>query len=148
MANGWNSERMRELGARHAQLEAESNIEGVMATLVEDPVYEFWPIGLRAHGRDAVRRYYEHLIQIFIPSQIGYRLVDEWLSERSLTQEYAIDVRGPAGPVTHQVIGILWADGELMGGERVWGSEECLRAMVGPLFDELEAIRPQARSMD
>jgi len=40
----------------------------------------------------------------------------------------------------HRVIGILWADGELMGGERVWGSEVCLRAMIGPLFDELEKI--------
>lgn len=142
MANGWNSERMRELGTRHAQLEAEMNLEGVMATLVEDPVYEFWPIGRRVRGREAVRRYYEHLIDVFIPSQIGYRLVDEWLNERSLTQEYTIELRGPDGPVTHRVIGILCAEGELIGGERLWGSEECLRAMAGPVFDELEAIHP------
>ena len=49
-------------------------------------------------------------------------------------------VPGPDGPETHHVIGILWAEGELMGGERIWGSEACLRAMVGPLFDELERI--------
>jgi hypothetical protein len=137
----WNAEKMRELGARHAQLEAEGDLDGVMATLVDDPVYDFWPIGLRARGRDSIRRYYEHLIHVFIPTQHGYRLVDEWLSERSLCQEYEIEVDAATGPVTYQVMGILWAKGELMGGERVWGSEECLRAMLGPLFDELKSIQ-------
>jgi len=145
MANQWSAEKMRALGSRHAQLEAECDLDGVMATLVADPVYEFWPIGLRARGQDAVRRYYEHLLEVFIPTQRSYRLVEEWLSERSLAQEYEIEINGPDGPVTHQVIGILWAEGELMGGERVWGSESCLRAMIGPLFDELEPIRPLTR---
>lgn len=140
MAKMWTAEQMHELGTRHAQLEADGDLDGVMATLVEDPVYEFWPIGLRARGREAVRRYYEHLIEVFIPTQRGYRLVDEWLSERSLIQEYDIETEGPGGPIRDRVIGVLWADGELMGGERVWGSEECLRRMVGPLFDELEPI--------
>ena len=77
-----------------------------------------------------------------MPSQIGYDLLDEWLSETALAQEYSIDVNGPDGPVRHRVIGILWADPKsgLMGGERIWGDEACLRAMVGPLFDELEKI--------
>jgi hypothetical protein len=145
MANQWSAEKMLALGSRHAQLEAECDLDGVMATLVADPVYEIWPIGLRARGQDAVRRYYEHLLEVFIPTQRSYRLVEEWLSERSLAQEYEIEINGPDGPVTHQVIGILWAEGELMGGERVWGSESCLRAMVGPLFDELEPIRPLKR---
>ena len=142
MAGQWSAEKMRALGSRHAQLEAECDLDGVMATLVADPIYEFWPIGLRARGQDAIRRYYEHLLNVFIPTQRSYRLVEEWLSERSLAQEYRIEINGPEGPLTHQVIGILWADGELMGGERVWGSEACLRAMIGPLFDELEQIRP------
>jgi hypothetical protein len=146
MAGQWSAENMRALGSRHAQLEAERDLDGVMATLVADPVYEFWPIGLRARGQDSIRRYYEHLLEVFIPTQRGYRLVEEWLSERSLAQEYAIEINGPDGPETHQVIGILWAEGELMGGERVWGSEACLRAMIGPLFDELEPIHPRDRA--
>jgi hypothetical protein len=143
MAGEWSADRMRELGERHAQLEAEGDLEGTMATLVDDPVYEFWPIGRRARGREAISRYYQHLFDVFIPKQRGYRLVDEWLSEGSLAQEYAIEINGEHGPVTHQVIGILWAEGALMGGERIWASEECLREMVGPLFEELEPIRPE-----
>lgn len=141
MTAGWTAEKMRTLGARHAQLEAEGDLDGVMATLVDDPIYDFWPIGRRARGRGAVRRYYEHLIDVFIPTQRGYRLVEEWWTDRSLCQEYEIEVNAPQGARTYQVIGILWAEGELMGGERVWANEECLRAMVGPLFDELEPIR-------
>lgn len=144
----WTKEKMRALGTLHAQLEIDGDLEGVMATLVEDPVYEFWPVGLRARGREAVRRYYEHLIDVFIPTQRGFQLLEEWLSERSLAQEYAIEINTPQGPVTHRVIGILWAAGEdaaedereRMGGERVWGSEACLRAMIGPLYEELEPI--------
>lgn len=135
----WTAEDMLELGNRHARLEAEGDLEGVMETLVEDPVYEFWPIGRRARGRAAVRRYYEHLLEKFVPNQRGYRLLEEWCTERSLAQEYAIELDGPEGPVFHRVIGILWAQGDRMGGESVWADEGCLRAMIGPLF-ELEVI--------
>ena len=57
---------MLALGTQHAQLEAERDIQGVMATLVENSVYEFWPIGMRVQARIAVRRNYEHLIEVFI----------------------------------------------------------------------------------
>ena len=140
MAAKWTAEKMRELGTLHARLETEGDLEGTMKTLVADPVYEFWPIGLRARGGDNIRRYYKHLMQVFMPSLLGTALLEEWLTEKSLAQEYSIELNGPDGPETHHVIGILWAEGELMGGERIWGSETCLRAMVGPLFDELERI--------
>jgi hypothetical protein len=66
------------------------------------------------------------------------------LGSRHAQLEAEGDLEGPNGPQTHQVIGILWADGELMGGERIWASETCLRAMLGPLFDELEPIRKES----
>ena len=140
MVTEWTAEKMHELGTLHARLETEGDLEGTMKTLVADPVYEFWPIGLRARGSNIIRRYYEHLMQVFMPSLLGSALLEEWLTEKSLAQEYSIELNGPDGPETHHVIGILWAEGELMGGERIWGSEACLRAMVGPLFDELERI--------
>jgi hypothetical protein len=113
-----------------------------MATLVADPVYEFWPIGRRARGGDLIRRYYAHLMQDFMPRLRGHTLIEEWVSARSLAQEYVVELDGPEGPERHHVIGVLWVAGEgpLMGGERVWGSERCLRAMLGPVWDELEPI--------
>lgn len=133
---------MRKLGALHAALEAESKLDEVMATLIDDPVYEFWPVGLRMRGRDQVRRYYEHLFANFYRDQRSYRLIEEWESERSLTQEYEMVVQFEDGPETHRVIGILFAgENGLLGGERVWGSKAVLQKMIGPVWDELEKLR-------
>jgi hypothetical protein len=136
----WNAEAMRELGTRHALLEAEGKLDLVMDTLIEEPIYEFWPIGLRMRGRDQVLRYYEHLIGSFFAKQQSFRLIEEWLSERSLAQEYEMVVDLGDGPETQRVIGILFAQDGLLGGERVWGSKALLQAMIGPVWNELESI--------
>ncbi len=134
---------MRALGVRHATLEAQGDLDGTMETLVDEPVYEFWPAGRRMVGRDAVRRYYRHLIDHFMPSQLGYEMVAETLSAGALSQEYVIELRGPDGPERHRVLGILVGDStrpDLLAGERIWGDEDFLRRMVGPIWDELERI--------
>jgi len=136
-------EAMYALGMKHATLEGGGDLEGTMATLIEEPVYEFWPMGKRMTGTAQVRRYYEHLINDFMPSQIGYEMIAETLSESALSQEYIIEINGADGPEKHRVLGILFAaeDGSgLMGGERIWGSDEFLRQMIGPVWDELETI--------
>lgn len=139
-ASKWDARAMLELGTLHARLEAEGKLDLVMDTLVEDPIYDFWPVGLRMRGREKVRRYYEHLIGPFYAAQKSYRLIEEWLSERSLAQEYEMVVELDHGVEAHHVIGILFAKDGLLGGERIWGSEAILRKMVGPVWDELEPI--------
>jgi hypothetical protein len=139
-ASKWDAKAMLELGTLHARLEAEGKLDLVMDTLVEDPIYDFWPVGLRMRGREKVRRYYEHLIGPFYAAQKSYRLIEEWLSERSLAQEYEMVVELDHGVEAHHVIGILFAKDGLLGGERIWGSEAILRKMVGPVWDELEKI--------
>lgn len=140
----WTAEAMHALGTRHATAEAEGDLEATMATLVEEPVYEFWPMGKRMVGRDAVLRYYEHLVSDFMPAQIGYRMICETVSPEALSQEFVIEMHGTDGtPETHRVLGVLYAadDGSgLMGGERIWGSDAFLRRMIGPIWDELESI--------
>ena len=93
----------------------------------------------RPAGRAEVVRYYEHLFAHFIPRTRGYRLVEEWVSETSVAQEYQIDVEVDGGGVeSHRVIGILVGDGELLGGERIFASERCARLMAGDaLIDEV-----------
>ena len=137
------TEAMRALGMRHAMLEAEGDLDGTMDTLVEEPVYEFWPSGRRMVGREAVRRYYAHLIAEFMPSQIGYEMVAETASPDALSQEYVIELHGEAGPERHRVLGILVgspSQADLLAGARIWGSEAVLERMVGPVWHELETI--------
>ncbi|MBW2314001.1 MAG: hypothetical protein JRH10_07400 [Deltaproteobacteria bacterium] len=140
----WNLDRMAELGHRHAQLEAERKLEPLMETLVPDAVYEFHPMGLSMRGSALVRRYYEQLIGRFMTWVRGYELLDEWVGEHSVAQEYDIQVQVDDGPrETHRVIGILFHQPrtDLLGGERIYGSERIVRLMVGDLYDELEPLR-------
>ena len=45
------------------------------------------------------------------------------------------------GAVEHfRVVGVLYARGELLGGERVYASDRFIRLLTGPMFDELEPI--------
>ena len=142
--NGWTREAMYALGMRHATLEAEGDLAGTMDTLIAEPVYEFWPMGLRMVGTPAVTRYYEHLISSFMPRQIGYEMIGETLSELALCQEYIMEFpKEGGGSEKFRVMGILFGDPETpgkMGGERIWGDERILREMVGPVWEDLEPI--------
>jgi hypothetical protein len=138
MAGRWTADDMYALGTHHAKVEAEGNLEATMATLVGEPVYEFLPLGLRMVGHLNVRRYYKHLLSEFVPRTRGYELLEEWVNETSVSQEYAIDVAVDGQIERHRVIGILYAEGGLLGGERIYSSERCARLMAGDaLIDEL-----------
>ncbi len=136
----WGVEQMLALGHKHAELEARRDLEGVMATLVPEPVYEFHPIGLRMAGGDRVRRYYTQLFTKFIPMTRSYALLEEWASASSVAQEYEIELDVDGRLERHRVLGVLFASGELLGGERVFASERCVRLMVGESFDELTPL--------
>ena len=140
----WTLADMLALGTRHATVEAACDLEATMATLVAEPVYEFWPSGLRMQGGALVRRYYENLFSVFIPATRGYELLDEWVNEASVAQEYRIDLEFDGVAESHRVVGILVADearSGLLGGERIYAGEACARRMLGPLYDELVARR-------
>ncbi|MBW2271204.1 MAG: hypothetical protein JRH16_21850 [Deltaproteobacteria bacterium] len=128
------------VGTNHAQVETACELDNTMATLVPDPVYEFFPVGLRMRGTDAVRRYYENLMKNFLPNVESAEVIDEWCNENSLNQEYDVRVRVDGKLERHRVLGILVVEGDLLSGERIYGSERALRLMLGDVYDELEPI--------
>jgi len=136
-------EQVRSLGRHHAEVETAGQMEETMATLVENPVYDFFPIGLRLEGGDAVRRYYRHLFDHFLPFVEGSEVVGEWVDENALVQEYVVHLRHEGKEERHFLVGILYVEGDLLGGERIWGSETALRRLLGPVYAELIPI-PQA----
>ena len=131
---------MLSIGTEHAVVETACDIEKTMATLEDEPVYEFHPVGGLLRGTDAVRRYYEHLMSAFLPRVESSQLLDQWCNEGSLAQEYDVDVRTDTGLERHRLIGILVVGDERLRGERIYGSERALRLMLGDLFDELEPL--------
>ncbi|HKA13532.1 MAG TPA: hypothetical protein VKH41_00825 [Myxococcota bacterium] len=140
LAPGWTVEKMAALGSLHAELEGRGELAPLLATLARDPVYEFHPIGLRMHGDDRVRRFYAHFCEHFLPLRYSYALVAEWVDAGSVAQEYEIALRVDGAIERFRVLGILYARGEKLGGERVYASERFIRLMTGPLFDELEPL--------
>jgi hypothetical protein len=129
-----------ELGSEHARIETACDLEATMATLTADPLYEFFPAGLRMRGADKVRRYYEHLMAHFLPNVESADVVDEWCNENSLNQEFDVHIRIDGKLERHRLLGILVVADDLLSGERIYGSERVLRLMLGDLYDELEAI--------
>ena len=89
----WTVAQMAELGMRHSTLEAQGKLEPLLETLVEDPVYEFQPIGLGMRGGDLVRRFYTQFCERFLPMRHGYELISQWVSESSVAQEYDVSLR-------------------------------------------------------
>lgn len=121
----------------HAAAEAEADTDRTMATLDDDPVYELQPIGLRLRGRDTARRYYEHFFAECMPRMAGYDLRSEWVTDEGVGQEYVLHVDNGDGTTTHHpIIGILtFGKGEKLSGERIYGSNELITWMFGPVLD-------------
>jgi hypothetical protein len=133
-------ERVRAAGTEHARIETEGDLPGTMATLVDDPIYEFQPVGRVLRGRAGVERYYTHLMEHFLPKVETADIVDEWCNENALIQEYDVTVRVDGELERHRVVGVLVVGEEKLLGERIYGSERALRLMLGDLYDELEAL--------
>jgi len=57
-----------------------------------------------------------------------------------VAQEYEVSLRVDGAVERFRVLGVLYARGELLGGERVYASERFIRLLTGPLFDELEPV--------
>ena len=142
---GWTVDDMIELGHRHADLEAERRLEPLLETMISEPRYEFHPLALGMSGGDRVRRYYAQFFEGFMAKIVGYELVGEWADEDAVVQEYDITTDDDGLRETHRVVGILFAvdagnGRKLLGGERVYASERCVRLMAGDLFSELEPL--------
>ena len=130
----------------HAAAEGSGDMETTLATLCDDPVYEFQPAGRVFRGKDTARRYYEHFFAHFSPLTEGFALRGEWSTPEGLGQEYTVWLRLPDGTrERHEIIGILLFGPSGLAGERVYASDRLLRLMLGPIYDEttpLEAGEP------
>jgi hypothetical protein len=119
----------------HAQAEARGDLATTLATLEDEPLYELPTVGLAFRGKHAARTYYEHFFAKFQPSIAGFELVNEWLTDEGVGEEYRIHLAQPSGQrESHRIIGILVFGAMKLAGERLYASERLLRAMLGPAY--------------
>ena len=65
---------------------------------------------------------------------------EEWVNETSVAQEYDITLRIDGKLETHRVLGVLFAQGDVLGGERIYGTERVIELMAGRVLAEFEPL--------
>jgi hypothetical protein len=128
------------IAMRHAELEAECDFEPLMETLIDEPVFEFHPPGGALIGGHTLRRYYRRFLDEFMPLVEGTAMLGATCNEDAAVHEYQLRLRVDGELQYHQVVAVLYASGDRLGGERLYGSEPLLRLMLGPMIDELVPI--------
>ena len=126
---------------QHADAEAKGDLATILATMEGEPVYDLYPIGKRFSGMEKTRRYYEHFIAAAQHQIAGFELHNEFINDTGVAQEYTVMLKHPNGtPTRHRIFAILTFGKEKLSGERMYADETLLRALVGPLWDELVPI--------
>jgi len=139
-SNEWNADKMLELATRHARVESQKRLDELMDTLVAEPVYEFLAQGLMLRGGTRVRRYYQQFFDDYMSQITGGQRLGQWGDATAIAREDAIEIAGRNGPEVHRVMSVLFAEGDRLGGERIYASDRVVRMMAGEMFGELEPI--------
>jgi hypothetical protein len=133
-----NPEQMLEISERHVRVEARREIEPLMATLSDDPVYEFATLGRVLRGRERIRRYYLQFFDGYMSRVTAALRPGQWVDGERFVLESELTVRCDGGLERHRVLSVFWSDGDRLGGERIYAGENVVRQMAGAMFDELE----------
>jgi hypothetical protein len=131
-------DRMIELCMRHESFEFDNDVDGIMSTLIDTPVYELYPRGVRIKGPDAVRVFYERTLWIFRQLDPREReletrqVVSIAFGDTHLAAEFSDVFELPNGTTKRlQSIAVVQFQGDLLVGERLY-----LDHILGSLIDQ------------
>lgn len=127
-------EEMKKLVQKHAALESSHDVEGVLATLVEDPVYEIYPACLKLQGKENVRAFYREHFDSFFSLIASFQLINEWWNPESVCMEYDLFLKAPYSEKPYRILVVLTAKNNLLLGERFYIDEELAQLMSGTAF--------------
>ena len=96
------------LTRRHAELELAGDYEPLLATLVDEPVFEFHPPGGQLIGGDTLRRYYTRFLAEFMPLVEETILIGEWANDAACVHEYQLRLRVDGKLENHQLVGSVY----------------------------------------
>ena len=128
------------LTRRHAELELAGDYEPLLETLVDEPIFEFHPPGGQLIGGETLRRYYTRFLAEFMPLVEEIVMIIEWSNVSAYVHAYQLRRRIDVVIVNHHLMGSIYASGDRLGGERLYGSARLMDLMLGPFVDELVPI--------
>jgi hypothetical protein len=128
---------LRALVKKHADLETNLDLEGVLATLVQHPIYEFHPDRLRLEGKEKLRQFYQDHFDYFFPLIQSQVLINESWDAHSACLEYDLYLKEPQDPNrAYRIKVVLTEKDSLLIGERFYVETELAKLMAGPSFDK------------
>jgi hypothetical protein len=131
------ADEMRKLVKKHADLETKLDLEGVLATLVDNPIYEFHPDRLRLEGKENIRQFYRDHFDTFFPLIKSHVLINECWDNHSACLEYDLYLKAPHNPDrAYRIMVTLTKENSLLIGERFYVENELARLMAGPSFSK------------
>lgn len=131
-------EDMKLLVKKHADLEDKRYLEGTLATLVENPVYEIYPARLKLQGKENLAAFYREHFDSFFPLIESFQLINQWWAPESACLEYDLFLKVPHAEKPYRILVILTAKNNLLLGERFYISEELAHIMSGTAFSRWE----------
>lgn len=128
---------MRKLVQKHSDLETNLDLEGVLETLVENPVYEFHPARLRLEGKENIRQFYRDHFDSFFPLIKSHVMINECWDNHSACMEYDLYLKEPHDPSkAYRIMVVLSEENSLLIGERFYVENELAQLMAGSSFNK------------
>lgn len=125
---------MKILVQKHMSLEEKRDLEGVLETLVEEPVYEIYPERLKLQGKKNVKLFYREHFDSFFPLIESSKLINEWWGSESAGFEYDLFLKAPYAEKAWRIFVVLTAKNNLLLGERFYISKELAQIFSGTSF--------------
>ncbi|MBW2426753.1 MAG: nuclear transport factor 2 family protein [Deltaproteobacteria bacterium] len=141
------TEQMRAIARLHAEVEQRGDLEPLLETLVDEPIFEFHPPGGQLIGGETLRRFYTAFLRDFMPLVAETVLLGEWADGDGCVHEYQIRLRIDGRLENHQLTGTIYGSGDRIGGERLYGSPKLLDLMLGDFKRELQPIEGRSQWM-
>lgn len=131
-------ERMRALVQKHIEMETNTDVEGTLETLVDHPVYEFYPLRLKLTGKENIRQFYREHFDVFFPKIQSNEQINAWWGSHTACLEFDLYFKPPLDPKrAYRIVIVLTEKDGLLLGERFFAEEELVRLMTGKLFSHL-----------
>jgi hypothetical protein len=123
----------------HADRETHLDLEGVLSTLVDHPVYEFFPIRLKLEGKENIRQFYKDHFSSFFPMIASHVVASEtWISDGAFL-EYELKLKDNPNK-TYRILVVLKAADSLLVGEKFFVEDALAKFMCGPSFSRMTPI--------
>jgi hypothetical protein len=127
------------LAAKRFEVVGSGDIDATMSILVDDPVFELYPVGLQLAGQADVRRYYEHLFQ---SPKVRAEHLGTLFADNAIAFELKLTHQPPSGDAEpFRLLAIMEMMDGRFTGERLYGDERLFRILFGgPIWSLLKPV--------